>query len=76
MSSFIPKFNPQDVPVPEVVTKASEIQEVPVDRDKEKAKEIQDRMSMFEKKFGGFSNIPLEHEYWGLRNELQRLTME
>lgn len=35
-----------------------------------RTEEIQKKMIEIEKEFKGFSNIPLKHEYWGLRKEL------
>lgn len=56
-------------------TSKSEVKETKeVKEEKSDAEKAQDRMNEIRKEYGGESNIPIGHEYWGLRNEHQRLT--
>jgi len=44
---------------------------------KRRISDITEQMAAIERKYGGFGNIPVAAtDYWGLRNELQRLSNE
>lgn len=37
---------------------------------------IQEHMNVIERDFNGFSNIPIEHDYWKLRRHLDELNQK
>ena len=46
---------------------------IPAKKPVNRREEVVKRMAEIEKEYGGFGNIPIIHEYWDLRKELQGL---
>ena len=44
-----------------------------IDNTKDRISKIRIKMSLIEADYGGFSNIPVNHEFFDLRRELQQL---